>query len=183
MTDYTHKSEIGPGEKMTFLGITSDKGVDRIDAEMRAQPGSGPIMHVHRLQEEAMNVQSGKIGYQLLGGELCYAVEGETVVFAPGIAHRWWNAGATEAYCTGWAKPPYNLEYFLTTLYRSMRENEGYRPGIFDLAFLITRHRSEFGIYALPGVVQRLVFPILVIIAKAMGKYDKFTDVPEPATP
>jgi hypothetical protein len=107
---------------------------------------------------------------------------GETVAFAPGIAHRLWNAGTTEAYYTGWAKPAYNLEYMLTALYQSMRENRG-RPGMFDLAFLVTRYRSEFGTYVVPGFVQKLMFPVLVILGTAFGKYDKFKDAPEPVHP
>ena len=166
---------------MTFLGINRDsQGGDRMEGEMHAQPGSGPPMHVHHLQEEAMVVQSGKIGYQLLGEEPRYVAEGESVVFAPGIAHRWWNAGTTEAYCTGWAKPPYNMEYFLSALFQSMRENGGGRPGIFDMAFLITRYRAEYGMYVIPGFVQRLVFPVLVVIGKVLGKYEKFKDAPDP---
>ncbi len=184
MNTYPHTIENGAGEKLTFLGITrDDQGADRIEAEMRAQPGSGPPMHVHYLQEEAMTVQSGKIGYQLLGEEPRYALEGETVVVAPGIAHRWWNAGTTEAYFTGWLKPPYNFEYFLTAIFRSMKENGRGRPGNFDGAFLVTRYRSEYGLYTIPGFVQRLIFPVLVVVGKVLGKYAKFKDAPKPVNP
>jgi mannose-6-phosphate isomerase-like protein (cupin superfamily) len=183
MHTYPHTIENGAGERMTFLGITRDaQGIDRLEAEMRAGPGSGPIMHVHRLQEEVMTVQSGKIGYQRLGDEPRFAGEGETVAFAPGIAHRWWNAGTSEVYCTGWVSPAYNLEYFLTALYQSMRENGGGRPGIFDVAFLITRYQSEFGMLAIPGLVQKLIFPVLTVLATALGKYEKFKDAPQPVS-
>jgi quercetin dioxygenase-like cupin family protein len=181
MNTYPYTIENGAGEKMTFLGISRDEqGEDRLDAEMVAQPGSGPPMHVHYLQEEVVKVVSGKIGYQLLGEEPRYALEGETLVIAPGIAHRWWNAGTTEAHMTGWVKPPCNFEYFLTAIFRSTKEGGKERPSNFDGAFLVTRYGSEYGLLAMPSVVQKLLFPVVVVVGKAMGKYAKFKDAPEP---
>lgn len=180
MSTYPYTIDNGAGEKMTFLGIMrDDSGAERIDVEMRAQPGSGPPMHVHHRQEEVMTVQSGTVGYQVLGEESRTAGEGETLAFAAGIAHRWWNAGTTEAYFTGWSKPAYNMEYFLTALFQGMREHGG-NPDMFDMAFLTRRYRSEFRTYAVPGLVQTLIFPVLVVLGRALGKYDKFKDAPKP---
>ena len=180
MYTYPHTIENGAGEKLTFLGITHDEhSGDRLQGEIRAQPGSGPPMHIHHLQEEVMIVQSGKLGYQLLGEAPCFGTEGEKVVFAPGIAHRWWNAGTTELHCTGWASPPHNMEFFLTAIYRSMQDSGKGRPGMFDMAFL-TRYRLENEVIAVPGLVRRLVFPVLVVVGKVLGKYKKFKDAPDP---
>jgi len=184
MKPYPYTIENGGGERLTFCGVVSGgKDGTRLEAENRAEPGAGPVMHVHRLQEEAMVVKVGKIGYQLLGQEPRYAGEGETVIFAPGVAHRWWNAGTTELWCTGWAKPPLNTEYFLTVLFESMKQNRGQRPGLFDLAFLLTRYRSEFGLSAIPTIVQRIVFPVVILVGSALGKYRKFKDAPQPVKP
>jgi hypothetical protein len=32
----------------------------------------------------------------------------------------------------------------------------------------------------IPAVVQRLVFPVLVIVGRLLGKYRKYADAPEP---
>ena len=78
MYTYPHTIENGAGEKLTFLGIThNEHGGDRLQGEIRAQPGSGPPMHIHHLQEEVLIVQSGKLGYQLLGEASCFGTEGE----------------------------------------------------------------------------------------------------------
>ena len=47
----------------------STRGPDgeRAGADGVAQPGAGPPMHVHYLQEEAARVVSGRLGYQVLG--------------------------------------------------------------------------------------------------------------------
>ena len=98
---FPHTIENGAGETLTFLRVVPTDRGDRLEVESRALAGAGPPMHVHHLQEEAMTVLSGKIGYQLPGGPPQYAEAGESVVFAPGVAHRWWNAGTTELHATG----------------------------------------------------------------------------------
>ena len=180
MYTYPHKIENGSGEVLTFLGVVRDQGGDRIEAETRAQPGAGPPMHVHHLQEEAMTVVAGKLGFQILGEQPRYAGPGETTIFAPGVGHRWWNAGTTELHCTGWAKPPHNVEYFLTAIFDSMKRTGRKRPDFFDAAFLLTRYRSENGMLEIPAIVQKVAFPVLLAVGKVLRKYDKFKDAPEP---
>jgi quercetin dioxygenase-like cupin family protein len=180
MEKYPYTIENGSGEALTFLGVVRDRNGDRLEAEARAEPGAGPPMHVHRLQEEAMTVVSGKLGFQIAGEPPRYAGPGESAIFAPGVGHRWWNAGTTELRCTGWVKPPHNVEYFLTALFESMKRSGAKRPGLFDAAFLLTRYRSEMGMLEIPAVVQRVAFPILLAIGRMLGKYDRFKDAPEP---
>ncbi len=137
-------------------------------------------MHVHNYQEEALTVQQGRIGYQRPGGPPRFAGPGETVVFEPGEPHRFWNAGEEDLVCAGYVRPPDNIEYFLTELYRSQRENGGKRPDLFDAAFLARRYRGEFGMAEMPALVQRLVFPALVAVGRLLGRYGKYADAPEP---
>jgi len=137
-------------------------------------------MHVHYLQEEAMTVVAGKLGFQTVGEAPRYAGPGETMIFAPGVGHRWWNAGTTELHCTGWAKPPHNVEYFLSAIFASMKRSGRKRPGFFDAAFLLTRYRSEIRMLDVPVVVQKVAFPVLLVVGKLLGKYDKFKDAPKP---
>jgi quercetin dioxygenase-like cupin family protein len=53
------------------------------------------------------------MGWQRQGEEEHVARVGETVTFAPGEVHRFWNAGNEELVCSGHVRPPDNLEYFL----------------------------------------------------------------------
>ena len=126
-----------------------------------------------------MTVVVGKLGFQTVGGQPRYAGPGETMVFAAGVGHRWWNAGTTELRCTGWVKPPHNVEYFLSALFDSMKRSGRNRPDFFDAAFLLTRYRSEMGMLEIPAVVQAVAFPLLLAIGRMLGKYDRFTDAPE----
>ena len=81
---------------------------------------------------------------------------------------------------TGWCSPPGNIEFFLSSLFASTKENGGRRPGLFDAAFLVTRYRTEFALLELPAVVQRIVIPIVYFVGSVLGKYKKFKDAPAP---
>lgn len=151
MPAYPYTIENGAGEQLTFLGVVRAPNGARVEAEGLAQPGAGPPMHVHHLQEEAMRVVSGRLGYQVLGEEPKFAGPGELAVFAPGVPHRWWNAGVVELCTTGWARPPDNIEFFLGALFASAKANGG-RPSVFDAAFLVTRYRSEYAMLAIPEI-------------------------------
>jgi len=180
MASYPYTIDNGHGESLTWLRVVREAGGDRIEAEGRAQPGAGPPMHVHYLQEEAVRVVSGKVGYQLLGGEEQFAGPGELVMWPPGTAHRWWNAGADELVTTGWCKPAGNIEFFLGAIFASVKETGQGRPSIFDAAYLTTRYRSEYAMLAIPIAVQRIVFPMVILIGRMLGKYTKYANAPAP---
>lgn len=182
MSDYPYTIDNGAGERLTFLGRGSDERGEFLEARNSVSPGSGPPMHVHRLQEEGLTVESGTMGWQRLGEEEHLARSGETVTFAPGEVHRFWNAGDDELICGGYIRPPDNLEYFLTQVYASTRANGGRRPRLFDSAYLLTRYRSEFGIADIPGPVQRFVFPVVVAVGGLLGLRRRFAGAPEPVS-
>ena len=71
---------------------------------------------MHHLQEEALTVEHGTIAYELEGGPERTAGPGESVTFAAGESHRFWNAGVDELVGTGYIRPPDNIEYFPTEI-------------------------------------------------------------------
>jgi mannose-6-phosphate isomerase-like protein (cupin superfamily) len=182
MNDHPRTIDNGAGEKLTFLGVRSDERGEYLEARNSVSPGSGPPMHVHHQQEESLRVERGSMGWQRLGEEEQVARPGETVTFAPGETHRFWNAGEDELVCAGTVRPPDDLEYFLTQIFASTRANGGKRPGLFDAAFLLSRYRSEFGMADIPAPVQRLVFPVVVEIGRLLGRGRRFADAPEPVS-
>lgn len=181
MWTYPHSIENGPGgERLTFLRRVTDAEGELLEVENVVKPGNGPPMHVHHYQEEALTVQQGRIGYQRPGEPAQYAGPGETVVFKPGEAHRFWNAGEDDLRCSGYIRPPDNIEYFLAKIYESQRRTGTGRPDPFDAAFLTRRYRSEFALVEVPAFVQRFVFPVQVALGRLLGKYRKYADAPEP---
>ena len=137
-------------------------------------------MHVHHLQEEALTVLQGRLGYQREGEAPAYAGPGTTVVFRAGEAHRFWNSGDDDLRCAAYVSPVGNLEYFLEAIFASQKSNGARRPSLFDAAYLTTRYREEFGMRGIPGSVQRLLFPLVIALGSALGKYRKYADAPEP---
>ena len=111
-------------------------------------------MHAHLLQEEGLTVQRGRMAYQRPGQPPQFAGVGESVVFKPGEAHKFWNAGDGDLECLGYIEPPDNIEYFLTQLFDSTRRNGGKAPNMFEAAYLIRRYRSEFVMLEIPALVQ-----------------------------
>lgn len=180
---YPHTIDNGAGERLTFLRRVPTATGDRIEGENVVAPGAGPPMHVHRRQVEALTVQEGRIGYQRLGEAPQFAGPGETVVFAAGEAHRFWNAGTTDLRCSAYVEPADNFEYFLGEIFDSTRrrmQQGRHGPDPFESAFLVRRYRSEFMMLAVPQLVQQVVFPLLVFIGRLQGRFARYADAPEP---
>lgn len=182
MTTYPHTIDNGAGERLTFTGHSRTATGDRANAIGVAQPGAGTPMHVHYAQEEGIHVVRGLLGYQIEGQGLTYLGPGQTVVWPAGMRHRWWNAGSTELHTTSWCEPPGNVEFYLTAVFASTKANGGRRPGLFDVAFLATRYRTEFAVMEIPALVRRVVLPLVYVLGSALGRYERFKDAP-PAAP
>ena len=176
---YPHTIDNGSGERITFLRVVSGAKGDRLEVENIVTPGSGPPMHVHYFQDEAVTVLKGRIGYRRPDGPDQFGGPGDTVAFKAGDPHKFWNAGQDDLVGSGYIEPADNVEYFLTELYASTKRNGG-RPSLFDAAFLMRRYRREFGMLEIPAPVQRVVFPILVAVGSLLGKYRRYADAPEP---
>ncbi len=179
---YQHPHTItnGAGELLTFTRLVKDPTGEWLEGENLVQPNSGPPMHVHHIQDEHLSVVQGKMGVQLLGEAPKYFGPGEGATFKAGVPHKFWNAGTEPLVCTAWVKPVYNMEYFLTELFKSIEANGGKRPGIFDAAYLLNRYRSEFDMLSIPNFVKKVVFPVVLFFGKLLGKYTKFEGAPEP---
>ena len=183
MFSYPHTIDNGAGESLTFVRRVQTPQGEMLEVENVVQPGVGPPMHVHHMQEEALTVVQGRIGYQRKGQEPQFAGVGESVAFKAGDVHRFWNAGDEELKCTGYICPPDNIEYFLKGIYEAQKKSGGERPDAWDAAFLTQRYRSEFAMDEIPAFVQRFVMPVMVVVGTLLGKYRKFKDAPPPVAP
>jgi quercetin dioxygenase-like cupin family protein len=168
------------GEKLTFTGFTRDERGEVLSVENEVAPGAGPPMHVHHRQYEAITVVEGRIGWKGLDGVEHFAGPGETVSFAPGEVHKFWNAGDEPLRGRGEIWPPDNIEYFLTEIYASATRSGGERPGLFDAAFLTTRYRNEFEMVEIPAPVRKVLVPVLYRLGKLLGKHERFEGAPQP---
>jgi quercetin dioxygenase-like cupin family protein len=180
MYKYPHTIENGHGERLTFKRRVATPTGERVEGDNLVTPGHGPPMHCHNFQEEGFTVVQGRIGYQVLGQEPKFAKAGQSVVFPAGVPHRFWNDGNVDLICDAYISPPDNVEFFLTNIFDAQKRGKNGRPDMFDAAFLAHRYRSEFVMYDIPAFVQRIVFPVVVLVGTVLGKYGKFRDAPEP---
>ena len=180
--DYPHTIENNLGEKIIFHSVQQESDGNKVIVENFVTPGHGPLMHTHFLQDEALTVVKGKIGYQIPGQEVKYANKGETVLFKRGTPHRFWNAGDQILNCKGWIKPANTIVFFLSAIYDAQKKSGSAQPEKFDAAYLMTRYSKEYDIPEIPTFVKKTIIPMTYLVGKLLGKYKKFKDAPEPVT-
>lgn len=175
--------ENGEGESITFLRIEEDHAEGpTLWLENMLQPSSGPPMHVHFQQEEALTVKTGKLAVQLDGEEVRFYGPGETAVFPAGTPHKFWAEGEVTT-CDGYVRPPHNLQHFLTALYASTKKSGKGRPDDVESALLLERYGREYDMLEIPGFMRRFVFPILRTVGRLNGARARIETGPEPLPP
>lgn len=175
-----HTIENHLGEILIFKGIRHESDGDVLLCENFVQPGSGPPVHTHWLQDEGFTVLEGRIGYQVAGQSAQYVSAGESIVFERGIPHRFWNAGSEVLHCEGWLKPANTIVFFLSSIYAAQNKSGKAQPELFDAAYLMTRYASEYDMNELPWFVKRVMMPVVYRLGKLLNKYEHFKDAPEP---
>jgi len=135
-------------------------------------------MHVHFKQEEMVKIIAGKMKVKTDCKEFSLK-EGESYLFNPGEPHKFWNEGQKKLHYSGYVKPSGNYEYFIEQIYQSANEANDDKPSPFDAAFLLTKYKSEMDMLVIPKPVKTFVFPILLLIGKITGKFDKFKNAPD----
>jgi quercetin dioxygenase-like cupin family protein len=173
---HTIKNPIG--ETLIFKELIKEPDGDKLLVENYVVPKSGPLMHTHFLQEEGLTVVEGRIGYQIQHEEPKFAGPGETVVFKPGVAHRFWNDGEGVLHCTGYVKPANTIVFYLSSIYAAQNKSGTAQPEKFDGAYLLKRYASEYDMAEIPGFVKKVIIPITYYLGKLLGKYKHFSDAP-----
>ncbi|RDB05335.1 cupin domain-containing protein [Runella aurantiaca] len=168
------------GEKLIFKRILHEPDGDVLIGENFVQPGSGPPMHTHWLQDEGFTVLKGRIGYQLAGKPKQYANVGESIVFKRGVPHRFWNDGSEVLHCEAWLKPANTIIFFLSSIFAAQNKSGKAQPEFFDASYLLTRYASEYEMNEIPYFVRNVVMPIAYRIGRLFNKYEHFKDAPEP---
>lgn len=170
----------GHGETLHFNELIHEPDGDTIIGVNQVLPNAGPPMHVHWLQDEGFTVIKGRIGYQIHGGIEMFAGPGESVVFRKGVPHRFWNAGTEILECRGWLKPANNIVFYLSAVFDSQKKSSNGRPGMIDMAFLLSRYRTEFDLPDIPAFVKKVILPVLYWWGKVTDQYRKYKDAPAP---
>jgi len=130
----------------------------------------GPPAHAHFHQREEATVKAGLLGIQV-GKEKTVVPVGGSAAFPAGAVHSWWNAGQDLLELSGRSTPAADLDHFLQALFAVLNASEHGRPSIFYLAKVLWRHRRTQAVMTPPPAVQRMVFPLVLLVGHILGKY------------
>ena len=90
-----------------LAGIPTGNAANQSLAEATVPPGGATIEHYHRTTEEIYFFTHGS-GRMRLGGQEAEVRAGDTVVIAPGVAHKLWNTGDEPLVLLCCCSPPYS---------------------------------------------------------------------------
>lgn len=131
---------------------------------------NGPPPHIHFQQREEGGVQAGTLGAQI-GDEKLVVETGGNAAFPAGVVHSWWNAGETFLEFNGRVVPAVDLDQFLQALFAVLNASATNPPSIFYLAHVLWRHRRTQRVVTPPVAIQRILFPVVLLIGHVLGKY------------
>ena len=165
------------GERLTLRRVKNAAGLEELHLSGTLPPHSeGPPLHVHFAEDEHGEVISGTLS-AMLDGKTIQVKAGSRARFPKGSAHRWWNDGDQELVFQGVATPAVDLDRYLQAVFEVINAGPPRRPPIFYLAHVMHRHRHTQLVLGAPRVVQRVLFPLIVLLGTALGKY-RGTDWP-----
>ena len=130
----------------------------------------GPPLHVHYGETEEGMVMAGTLS-AVVDGRRIRVASGETTQFPAGSVHRWWNDGDETLVFEGFAKPVVDLDLYLQAVFEVLNSGAAARPSIFYMAHVVWRHRRTQGIHLVPQWIQGVLFPAIVLVGTALGRY------------
>ena len=92
-----------------IAGVPSGNAINQSLAQAIVEPGGETVEHFHRESEEIYHFTGGT-GRMRLGAEEADVHAGDTVVIAPGVAHKLWNTGDEPLVLLCCCAPPYSHE-------------------------------------------------------------------------
>ena len=158
------------GEILRMRRVRGGDGHTVLILEGSLPPGpSAAPPQVHLDSRETIVVRTGLLGIQI-GREKFEVPAGQTAVMPPGVVHTWWNAGDELMQLSGRAVPASDTDRYIQALWEVSNASPG-RPSIFYLAHILWRHRHTQAVALPPRVIQRIAFPLILLLGTALGKY------------
>lgn len=131
---------------------------------------SGPPPHAHLHQLEEGSVKSGTLGTRI-GSKRATIPAGGTASFPAGVVHAWWNAGDDLLELQGRAVPAGDLDRYLQAVFAAINASPSGRPSLFHFAHIAWRHRHTQVLARPPRPVQWILFPIVLLLGRLLGKF------------
>ena len=160
------------GERLLFHRTASDTDGAFVLVEAIVQPdGFVAAAHVHPHQSERFEVLEGTLCLRL-GRRTLTARAGDTVTVPPGTAHRFWNAGGSEARFLCEVRPALAFEQLLETMFALAEDGKTNRKGMPNALRLAVIAKAHFDVVRLPFppvALQRLGLVAGAALGRALG--------------
>ncbi len=172
------------GERATIrLGTRETMGERLIvDLELRGT-GFGSPLHFHPGIHEQITVVTGYVGI-CIDGVTSIAKLDKRFDIAPGVPHRFWNAGIYEAKLTIEIRPANRFEaYKFEAFTRNMiglaqdgKTNARGMPSLLQFAPIATEFEDVIRFSSPPRLIQSILFPMLLPIARLRGYQSSYNE-------
>ena len=160
------------GEVMTFRTTSRETGGEAVLVETIVRPeGFVAAAHVHPFQSERFEVLEGQLGLRVGDRELL-AGPGDVATVQPGTAHRFWNAGESEARFLMEVRPALEFESLIETMFTLAAEGKTNRKGMPNPLRLAVIARSHFDTVRLPfppAWMQRAALAVGARLGRLLG--------------
>jgi mannose-6-phosphate isomerase-like protein (cupin superfamily) len=160
------------GQRAIVLLGTEDSQDGPIALHLFVRPGGRDLgEHLHPALSERFRVLSGRVAIRIDGTERLLE-EGDELVIAPGVRHRWWNAGPGEAEMLVQADQGRRYELMLRTLFGLGNDRLTTRrgnPRLLQRAVIESEFRDVAQFVKPPRIVSRPLFGLLAPIGQALG--------------
>jgi quercetin dioxygenase-like cupin family protein len=147
------------GERIIFRKTSRDTGGQAVVIETFVQPdGFVAAAHVHPSQEERFEVLKGSVGFKI-GRDKLVAGPGQRVTVPAGTAHKFWNAGDTEAHFVCEVRPALQFESLLETMFALAADGKTNKKGMpnpLRLAVIANAHFDTVRLPFPPAILQRI---------------------------
>ena len=170
------------GEELRFLETAADTDGEYVLVEARIAPnGIVAAAHVHPYQSERFEVIRGEVTFRK-GRETIVARAGDVVEIEPGTAHKFWNAGETEAIFRTEVRPALEFERLIETMFALAADGKTNRKGMpnpLRLAVIANAHFDDVRLPFPPEWMQKLG----LVLGSPLGRLVGYGPTYEPAAP
>lgn len=143
-----------------------------LEMEAEYAPGGDfPPLHLHPQQDERFVVLEGAVEVRLGAVQRVFRA-GQTLDIPRGTPHTFRAAGGAGARVNWQVRPALRTQAFYETLWGLAADGKTDahgKPGLLQTALTLREFRREFVLCAPPPWVQRLLFPPLALLARALG--------------
>jgi quercetin dioxygenase-like cupin family protein len=163
-----HLHNLVTGEEIIFRKRGADTAGELLEFDWYFPPGGSVPLHVHRRQEEAFEILTGRAWFRV-GRRRSSASEGERLMVPPGTAHCWGNACDADLWARIRIRPAFRTEGIFDAMFalaRDGRFDRRGRPSPLQMAALLREFRVELQLPWLAAPAQWLLLAPLAAIAR-----------------